>query len=278
MARTISYSVVGQWQLPETVKFNNGNVKGYFTSIDSGGDWQTSTDLGTVNRNAAVNRSLSITPQAGRSIVNYAIRGTNLLPIGLYLNSTTGTLTGTVSLWPRESAEAEFRLTPIPTWNTASDLGAKDEGDAVSVAFSATANLGTTVTYTVLSGTLPWGLYMPRNGTLAGTLGFVEPSEAHAEKMPKPTITGFTTSATNAQAFNQTVSATAPEGQTIANYVVAEGNLPWGLRLMSTTGQITGTVNIPSTGMPATTTYNFKVRVTTNTGAHQTADFSISIS
>lgn len=279
MARTISYSIVGMWQLPETVKFAaEGRIQGYFTSLEGGGEWQTSTYLGAYNRNAAVSQNLSITPQAGRTIVNYALRGEKRLPIGLYLNPTTGNLSGNVSLWPREANEPEFVRTPIPTWNTATDLGVKNEADTVNVSVNATANLGTTVTYVIRNGALPWGLYMGRDGAITGTISAIEPSEEYVEKIPKPTISGNTATYSNGQAVNYTITAAPPASQTLVNFAVHSGTLPWGLRLNPTTGVISGTITIPATGMPATTTYNFSVRVTSSSGAYQNADFSISIS
>lgn len=281
MARSISYSVVGGWQLPETVEFADGRVRGYFTSLTGGGQWQTTSDLGSVNRNSAVNISLSIQPQAGASIVNYAVRGEARLPLGLYLDSTTGQMTGTVGLWPRESAEAEYRKTPLPAWTSASDLGLKNELDTVNVSLAAspTGSATSIARYHLVEGFLPWGLWMNGSGSITGTVTGIEPSEGYTERTPKPTITASTFApVANGAVVNYAISAQAPEDQTIAQYTVIGGVLPWGLRLNSSTGAITGTVSIPTTGMPAISVYPFDVRVTTSTGAYETASFSISIS
>ena len=281
MARTITYSIVGQWQLPETVNFaDTGIVEGYFTSLTGGGEWQTGTALGSFNRNATLNINLSITPQPGATITNYSVRGAGRLPVGLVLNSTTGQMTGQVSLWPRESAEPEFRRTPSPNWTTATDLGVLNERDEFNVTLSATPLLGTSISkYIVKDGAVPWGLILnSASGELYGAISGIEPSEEYSEKTPKPVINDQQFEAlSNGQVINFSITATAPSGQTISSYVIHKGSLPWGLLLNRTTGAITGTVAIPTTDMPSTNDYPFSVRVTTITGAYSTADFILSV-
>ena len=68
----------------------------------------------------------------------------------------------------------------------------------------------------------------------------------------------------NAESVNVSVSATDPDGDTIA-YSILSGSLPTGLSLNSGTGAITGTIG----NVSSSTTYSFTIRATANS---KTAD------
>ena len=92
------------------------------------------------------------------------------------------------------------------------------------------------------------------------------------------TVPAFTTAAGSLastsrwdEAVSVTVNATDAEN-TISGYAVTEGNLPAGLSLNATTGEITGTSTAQST-----TTYTFTIGATDSAGNTNTRQFNIQI-
>jgi hypothetical protein len=153
----------------------------------------------------------------------------------------------------------------------------------VGTAYSATINaMGSTpITFTLASGSLPPGLSLSSAGvisgtpTTAGTFSFTvratnscgtDTQALSITICQLPAIT--TTSLENAAEgfpYSATVNATGSTPITFS-IVPGSGNLPSGLTLNSSTGEISGTP-AAGTGSPEGTTYNFTVRASNACGS-----------
>jgi len=145
-----------------------------------------------------------------------------------------------------------------PVWVTTSpihyDFGTAWNGGSLS---ATDADGGSSITYTVVSGSLPSGISLSSNGVFTGT-----PTTSQMSASIRATDSGgnfidrtflfnrrpvwITTSlaqATQGSAYSQTLSAS--DETSISSYTLVSGTLPTGLSLNTSTGAITGT---PSAG------------------------------
>jgi hypothetical protein len=151
-------------------------------------DGAVTEQLGTHAEGAAVSLSMQAHSAFGDETIAYSVTGT--LPPGLTLNSSnkaavtlagtiaqhlsTATYGFTVSAWDGYTLlEQSFTLTVsasnnVPVWSTGATLGTWDT--SVSVQLAATDPEGQTLSYSLLSGTLPTGVTLSSTGLLSGTL------------------------------------------------------------------------------------------------------------
>jgi hypothetical protein len=204
------------------------------------------------------------------------------LPTGLSINSSTGVISGTISVGADASspytttvtaadsvvsASATFTwtVTHVSLVNPGPQYSA--DGQAVSLALSGHDSDGDTVTYSA-SG-LPSGLSISSSsGVISGTLG----STDHTSSPNFVTVTGSDSSHSTSQQFLWYVaqvgvtnpgSQTNQEGSSVSLQISATGssltytagNLPPGLSISSSTGLISGTLAVGSAATgPYTTT------------------------
>ena len=168
-----------------------------------------------------------------------------------------------------------------PVWVTTStinyDFSVSWNGGSLSATDS---DGGSSVTYSVVSGSLPSGVTLSSNGTFSGT-----PTTSQVSATIRATDSGgnfidrtflfnrkpvwVTTSlaqATQGSSYSQTLSAT--DDTSISSYTLVSGTLPTGLSLNTSTGAITGT---PSAGNNNTLTF----RATDSNGGTQDKNLSI---
>jgi hypothetical protein len=180
-----------------------------------------------------------------------------------------------------------FTVGTLPTWTTTSPLPSYAKGVAFSQTLVATDTEGSTMTYTVASGTLPDGITLASNGVLSGTATV---TTSHTPTI-RATDTGgntvdrtftfnnvganapaWVTSAGNiatgtvGTAYSITFSATDDSGSA-PTYSVASGTLPTGLTLNGTTGVLSGT---PTTRG----TFNFTLNATDANGTSTSRAFT----
>ena len=168
-----------------------------------------------------------------------------------------------------------------PVWVTTSpinyDFSVSWNGGSLSATDS---DGGSSVTYSVVSGSLPSGITLASDGTFSGT-----PTTSQVSASIRATDSGgnyvdrtflfnrkpvwVTTSlaqATQGSAYSQTLSAT--DETSISSYTLVSGTLPSGLSLNTSTGAITGTV---SAGNNNTLTF----RATDSNGGTQDKNLTI---
>jgi hypothetical protein len=100
--------------------------------------------------------------------------------------------------------------------------------------------------YTVVEGALPWGLKLnPATGVITGSVARLKNPGAYVDVPKLPVPVWSTASALGTlneyETANFTLAATPDTGRSMAKYIIREGALPWGLKLNSVTGAITGT-------------------------------------
>ncbi len=196
--------------------------------------WQTvAGSLGVATQGGGFSGALAATGAVG-----FVVRA-GLLPWGVTLDTATGALAGTLAV----IGGAQDSPGPAPTWSTAAgSLGTLWEGAAASLTLSATG----ADQYTISGGILPWGLVLDRStGALAGSLpdtggATLDPLETYTWSAPaSPNLGSFAVGA--AVSIAQTTTPTA------GSFYILTGRLPWGLRLDSGTGAISGTVSAQAT-------------------------------
>lgn len=135
----------------------------------------------------------------GNPVTYNIISGT--LPPGLYMDTVTGWITGTITVNPlvvetysavirvhdtgnlQYSANFTFNIVVVDetnnvpvditvNWLTASDLGTMNNGDVSTKFVQALTNSGQALTYTIVSGALPPNLQFLSNGTIVGRVAF----------------------------------------------------------------------------------------------------------
>jgi len=156
--------------------------------------WQTASgSLGTFDELVSV--SLSATATDSDSTVTYALASGSSLPSGVTLNSATGVISGTL---PNISSQTTYTFTvnatdglniiprsfsilanePSPVWSTASGTIATiyDTGRTnYSVSATASDNQYATLTYSLVSGTLPPSMTLNTStGAISGTTSAVQ--------------------------------------------------------------------------------------------------------
>jgi len=158
---------------------NGGSTDQTFTIPNSGPSWVTGAgNIGTFSKGTAFSTSVQATDDG--TITYSLVSGS--LPVGLSLNSSTGAITGT----PTTSVNSSFTIRATdnngsfferifsladsgPSWLTASgSLGTAEYG----VAFSSQLSVADddTVSYSLLSGSLPSGLTLSSAGLISGTV------------------------------------------------------------------------------------------------------------
>ena len=174
------------------------------------------------------------------------------LPLGVTLDFDSGVISGTFPDIPGFVTQDDLNRGG-PQWTTPSGRVGGDiiPGDVVNTSLTATP-LGTKTIdrYSTVGGGLPWGLTL--NGSTGEITGTVLPLLApgftvEVPKLPEPVWNTSSGSLTTLDEYQTTptinLSATPAAGRTISQYRVVSGNLPWGLSLGLTTGEITGTTH-----------------------------------
>lgn len=154
--------------------------------------WVTESNLGTFLTSNYLSVSIVATPVAPATSVSYSIVE-GLLPPGLVMNSS-GLIQGIVSTSKNSTYSFIIKVTdnlgntnlrqfymiisytlPEPVWVTpAGSLGSFPALVPVTYTLNATAQLpATTVTYSLISGSLPTGLNLDENGVIYGTPNLV---------------------------------------------------------------------------------------------------------
>ncbi len=226
--------------------------------------WATAAgSLGSATQGGAFSADLDA---AGAS--SFSVKS-GLLPWGLFLDTTTGVLSGTLSVIGGE----EDPPGPAPVWTTAAGtLGTFNENAAVSVSIAATPSTAP-VEYSIASGGLPWGLSLDTTtGAITGTT-----AEVGGGVTPEPpnTITWSAPASTNLGSFavGASVSITQTVGPVAGAFMIVSGFFPWGLSL-SLPGVISGTIGAANN--PGV--YDFTVRVLNlGDGSLGTRAYSITI-
>lgn len=202
------------------------------------------------------------------------------LPPGLTLNTRTGAITGTgttagvysfsiSAAAGAASAVASFMIAINPVyvqWNTPPNLGSALGAKAVSYPINAAATNGGTITYSLLSGTLPNGLSLS-NGSLSGTLSnltatstftiratyanLVTSDQTFTLAVTAQTVTWNTPASLGTIAAGHVLpnfSATPTSGN-VCTFAVTSGTFPSGTSL-GTNGIVNGTpANLPGTSI-----------------------------
>lgn len=256
---TISYQII-DGDLPDgAILISDGTLTGTLSfDLPESPAWVTTSDSVTLDEGDAYSRTFTVNPNAGTSSpINRIIIHSGIIPWGLQLNADTGVLSGTIS--NLIATTSEDSKSPVPTWNTTSEsLGTFNEYDTITpINLSVTANLGTTIDkFYLRSGTLPWGLQLVNDtGEINGTVENIIPAILDADpKTPTPT---WNTPAGTLGTFDEhetistiALSVTPNLGTTIERYYLIDTELPWGITLDSTNGEISGTTTELTPSIP----------------------------
>lgn len=203
--------------------------------------------LGSYNEGDTItNVTFSATSNKGPVIFSLATDNSRL-PWGLSFNPVTGVLSGTIAALKQRTKEMAS-TSDGPQWNTSfGKIAGYDEGSAASVQVSATPIGSRTIKfYQVVDGALPWGLVLnPQTGAITGTVGPLKNPGAYVDvpKLPVPVWVSSTdlTTVNEYDSVSLNLVATPASGRSMAKYVIRSGALPWGLKLNTQTGAITGT-------------------------------------
>ena len=255
----------------------------------------TFTNPGTQTSAEAATISLSLSASySGSGSLVYSASG---LPAGLKINTSTGTITGTVALG--DAALAPYSITAEVSvgsstasqtfaWNitgkvTITNPGdqTNSEGDTVALSISASISSGGTLSYSATG--LPPGLKInPSTGAITGTVAV---GDAAGGPYGTTVMAGdgtYSSSQTFAWNVTSPVTITNPgdqtnnEGTTISLSINATGSgtlsysalgLPGGLHINPTSGAITGTVGA---GDAASGPYSVTVEISNGTYSAQT--------
>ena len=173
---------------PYDIKVTNpSNLFGIFPDslyVNNTPIWQTSAgSLGTFAEQ--VSMSVSATASDSDSTISYTLVSGSTLPSGVSLNSASGLISGTL---PNVESNTTYTFTinasdgvntiprtfsfisnAAPTWVTAlGSLGTYSDGSSISISLSATDPTDS-VTYSLLSGSLPSGITLSSSGVVSGT-------------------------------------------------------------------------------------------------------------
>jgi hypothetical protein len=160
---------------------SNANIAVNSTTAGSAPVWVTTTPLPAYSKNIAYSTTLVAT-DPNTSAITYSI-ASGALPTGVTLTATSGVVAGTVTTGNTSSYSVTVRATDAggnfvdraftipnraPTWNTtAGALADYTSTSSYSVQLSATDD--DTLTYSVVSGTLPTGLTLSSSGLISGS-------------------------------------------------------------------------------------------------------------
>ena len=211
-----------------TNEYGQSSTFAYPIQVVGGPVFSTATSLGTVTEGTI---STSVAAASPGGTVTYSANAVSGgggsgygLPTGLSINSSTGAITGSITL--TDISTAVYNLTIKATDNSSRTVS-KD------------------FTLTVTNSTSP-AITSPSAGSL-GTLDYIV-----------PITTGSTTLNTNSNYTNiATISASNPSSVTLS-YVVTSGSLPKGVTLNSSSGVLSGSFNIGARQAPSQT-FNFGI-------------------
>lgn len=226
-----------------------------------GPKWNTSFGtLANYDEGATSSLILSATPIGQRTMRGYQVID-GFLPWGLTLNMQTGVISGSTARLKNPGAYIDVPKLPVPAWTTTSgSLGTFDEYSTFSATLAATPAAGRSMAkYVINGGFLPFGLRLnQQTGAITGTFADMFVEEAgFVDAANAPTISntvniqgtdivvndgGTLGSYAKGTAVTINFAATAISGRTVRNYFVSSGSLPFGLKLNSLTGQISGTI------------------------------------
>jgi len=220
---------------------------------DRAPSWSTSEGvLSVLNEDdTGISIQLSASPSQSATTIRYGLlplaNGTGgFLPFGLTLNSTTGLISGDMEDVVNPNEEPiTFLESDRPTWNTSSQTWFYDEKETVNVSLSASPNAGSTLSYRIKDGNLPWGLSLLSNGTISGETQEVMFGEEdrYTQSSPKwntPFGTIIESDEFETISYQLNASPSSDNPTSNINYKVVGGHLPWGLKL-TPDGLISGT-------------------------------------
>lgn len=204
--------------------------------------WVTSSgSIGTYNEQQIVSFTFVATPYEDNTI-KYAIIDGNI-PFGIFLNTSTGLLSGTLERLPFNEDNSD--PLPEPIWITNNSIGNFLPYDNISITFDAISIDSTVETYAIIGGIVPFGITLnPSSGVLSGTLArFYTDFDPIINTITFGFNNGSTLiNTTVGSTINYTIPATPKSGSTIDRYTAIEG-LPFGLSVNATNGSITGTID-----------------------------------
>lgn len=175
------------------------------------------------------------------------------------LMSTSGIISGKI-VELNGGGEVE-PIGPGPIFDTArGSIGIVDEQQVITdgeITIQATPRTGSSITFTVSKGQLPWGVLMNTNGHIVGTVADIinggNESDDPDQRF-KPKITSATVNAQIGTPLSHTVTVTIPSDRTLLSLRVSSGKMPFGLLLQGTN------INGTPTGAPGT--YTFELTAT----------------
>jgi|HigsolmetaAR203D_1030402.scaffolds.fasta_scaffold01300_16 Putative Ig domain. len=244
--------------------------------------WKTPTgSLGIYNEFQTISLQLDIQPRLGSAMKSFVITE-GFLPWGLVLDRATGVISGTAAELKTPFEPVMESPMPRPTWNTQKGcIGIYREQDEIDVQVSATPHLGTTLTYMVISGGLPWGCTMDRNtGRITGVAAEIKiPVEPEFYELGGPTWltpSGKIATLSAGQTVDFSFDVKGENGRTIKSFYMnfqPGGGLPWGVVFSPSEGKLAGTVK--TNAKPGV--YNFVVVAVDSADREAARDFSIEI-
>lgn len=229
------------------------------------------------------------TPQKSKTLI-YEVRGP--MPWGLYLDQTTGEITGTLAELKTKPLGLEVPKTPLPTWVTPNGmLTDVREGDAVTSKVEATVAEGRTlVNYIITKGFIAPGLYLDQfTGNITGNAAeihmmnqseYVEPGKnptisntVKVNNVDKVITDGNLGTFTKGTAVSFAFTPVVVQERTLQSITFSPGLMPWGLYMDRNSGVLSGTI-------PANTssgTYNFSLKVTDSADVSVVTTFTLTI-
>ena len=185
---TATFTGLSNANEPYDIKITNpSNLFGVLSDalyVNASPVWVTASgSLGTFAEQ--VSMSVSATASDSDSTISYTLESGSTLPSGVSLNSASGLISGTL---PNVESNTTYTFTidasdgvntiprtfsfisnAAPTWVTAlGSLGTYSDGSSISISLSATDPTDS-VTYSLLSGSLPSGLTLSSSGVVSGT-------------------------------------------------------------------------------------------------------------
>lgn len=220
---------------------------------DRAPSWSTTEGvLSVLNEDdTGISIQLNASPSQAATTIRYGLlplaNGTGgFLPFGLTLNSTTGFISGDMEDVVNPNEEPiTFLEQDRPTWITESETWFYDEKETVNVSLSATPNAGSTLSYRIQEGNLPWGLSLLSNGTITGETQEVMFGEydTYTESPPRwntPFGTIVESDEFETVSYQLSASPSTDNPNSDISYKIVKGHLPWGLTL-TPNGLISGT-------------------------------------
>lgn len=239
--------------------------------------WNTpSGRLVDIDELTSTTLTLSVTSFDSRPLL-YSTVGNGGLPWGITL-SNSGVISGTAE---RLLVGSNVVFTPKPTWVTREGtLGNVTTGFSFSRALEALPNLGTSLTYDIVNGGLPWGLKLSASGNITGVSNSDPKAGGILDTIPNPpTFSNNNTIVITAKP-NQVIDydlVIVPYGTRTITFVgvvnkpTSFSNLPWGLinDKCNIVGTVSGDANIGIYDIQivaydsedAKATFNFKIEI-----------------